>query len=303
MEKARAAVCASPSRPASISLSKGDGDDLYGVADRCFSSKEMVTQVMRNRSGNHVGHLHPFCLLIIVDISGGRINEILEEAPSLARIKHQVPCRVGITINELLAADQATIASSEITSAAVVPQEPPRLGDDKPLEANAASSETTSAAEVPQEPPKLEDDKPLEGKRVLLVEDTRVLQFIQKKMLSIMGATVVVAADGSEDVAMFINALEIASGGVASEERVALPYDAIFMDFQMLVMDGYEATKRIREEEIRYGIHTPIIALTAHSEEEDLQKTIHAGMDLHLTKPIQKEKVMEAVHQVLKEDN
>jgi CheY-like chemotaxis protein len=43
-------------------------------------------------------------------------------------------------------------------------------------------------------------------------------------------------------------------------------------------MDGYEATKRIREEESRYGICTPIIALTAHSEEEDLQKTIHVGM-------------------------
>jgi CheY-like chemotaxis protein len=48
--------------------------------------------------------------------------------------------------------------------------------------------------------------------------------------------------------------------------------------FQMPVMDGYEATKRIREEESRYGICTPIIALTAHSEEEDLQKTIHVGM-------------------------
>ncbi|KAM0930817.1 hypothetical protein ACQ4PT_000722 [Festuca glaucescens] len=361
MEKARATVGASPSRPSSISSSQGSGDDLDGVADRCFSSKEMVTQVLRNSSGNHAGHLHPFGLLVVVDVSGGRLNEILQEAPSLARIKHQVPCRVacitdlktssedlrrlkeaascdmdlrkpihgsrlrkllqvmrelqaspfsqqhshqvGITINELPVADQATVASSEITSAAAVPQELPRLGDDKPLEATAASSETTSAAAVPQEPPKLEDDKPLEGKRVLLVEDTRVLQFIQKKMLSTLGATVVVAADGSEAVAMVINALEIASGGSASEEHVALPYDVIFMDCQMPVMDGYEATKHIREEESRYGIHTPIIALTAHSEEEDLQKTIQAGMDLHLTKPIQKEKVVEAVHQVWKEDN
>ncbi|KAM0909802.1 hypothetical protein ACQ4PT_014591 [Festuca glaucescens] len=361
MEKARAAVGASPSRPASIPSSQGGGDDLDGVADRCFSSKEMVTQVLRNSSGNHAGHLHPFGLLVVVDISGGRLNEILQEAPSLARIKHQVPCRVacitdlktssenlrrlkeaascdmdlrkpihgsrlrqllqvmrelqaspfpqqlshqvGVTINELPAADQATAASSEITYAAAVPQEPPRLGDDKPLEATAASSETTTAAAVPQELPKLEDDKPLEGKRVLLVEDTRVLQFIQKKMLSTLGATVMVAADGSEAVAMFINALEIASGGASSEERLVLPYDVIFMDCQMPVMDGYEATKRIRREESRYGIHTPIIARTAHSEEEYLQKTIQAGMDLHLTKPIQKKKLVEVVHQVWKEDN
>jgi hypothetical protein len=255
----------------------------------------MVTQVLRNSSGNHAGHLHPFGLLVVVDVSGGRLNEILQEASSLARIKNQVPCRVacitdlktssedlrrlkeaascdmdmrksihgsrlrkllqvmrelqaspfpqqhshqaGITINELPAADQATAVSSEITSAGAVPQEPPRLGDDKPLEATAASSETisetTSAAAVPQELPNLEDAKPLEGKRVLLVEDTRVLQFIQKKMLSTLGATVVVAADGSEAVAMFINALEIAIDGSGSEERVASPYDLIFMDCQV----------------------------------------------------------------------
>lgn len=57
-------------------------------------------------------------------------------------------------------------------------------------------------------------------------------------------------------------------------------------------MDGYEATKLIREEEERYGIHTPIIALTA---EEDLQKAMDAGMDLHLTKPILQMKIVEAV--------
>jgi hypothetical protein len=246
----------------------------------------MVTQVLRNSSGNHAGHLRPFGLLVIVDVSGGRLNEILQEAPSVARIKHQVPCRVacitdlktssedlirfkeaaicdmdlrkpihgsrlrkllqvmrelqaspfsqqhshqvGITINEPPPADQPTTPSSEISYAAAVPQEPPRLGEDK-----SASPETTFAAAVPQEPLKLEDDKPLEGKRVLLVEDMRVLRFIQKKMLSTMGATVVVAADGSEAVAMFINALEIASGCAASEGRLALPYDVIFMDCQV----------------------------------------------------------------------
>jgi hypothetical protein len=69
----------------------------------------------------------------------------LQASPFSEQHSHQV----GITINELLAADQATAASSEITFAAAVPQEPPRLGDDKPLEANAASSETTYAAKVP----------------------------------------------------------------------------------------------------------------------------------------------------------
>jgi len=68
-------------------------------------------------------------------------------------------------------------------------------------------------------------------------------------------------------------------------------------------MDGYEATKLIREEERRYGIHTPIIALTAADTEEDLEKAIDAGMDLHLTKPILRQKIVEAVRSVCKREN
>jgi len=68
-------------------------------------------------------------------------------------------------------------------------------------------------------------------------------------------------------------------------------------------VDGYEATKLIREEEHRYGIHTPIIALTAHNMEEDLQKAIDAGMDLHMTKPIERKRIVEAVCRVCKREN
>ena len=68
-------------------------------------------------------------------------------------------------------------------------------------------------------------------------------------------------------------------------------------------MDGYEATKLIREEEQSYGVHTPIIALTAADTEEDLQKAIDAGMDLHLTKPILRQKIVEAVRSVCKRGN
>ena len=68
-------------------------------------------------------------------------------------------------------------------------------------------------------------------------------------------------------------------------------------------IDGYEATKLIREEEHRYGIHTPIIALTAHNMEEDLQKAIDAGMDLHMTKPIERKRIVEAVCRVCKREN
>lgn len=71
----------------------------------------------------------------------------------------------------------------------------------------------------------------------------------------------------------------------------------------MPIMDGYEATKLIREVEISYGIRTPIIALTAHVMEEDLQKAILAGMDLHLTKPIERKRIVEAVFHICKRKN
>ncbi|KAE8772731.1 Sensor protein gacS [Hordeum vulgare] len=64
---------------------------------------------------------------------------------------------------------------------------------------------------------------------------------------------------------------------------------------RMPVMNGYEATRRIREEESRYGIRTPIIALTANSVEEGLQDAMEAGMDLHLTKPIPKPRIAQIV--------
>ncbi|KAE8795729.1 Sensor protein gacS [Hordeum vulgare] len=60
-------------------------------------------------------------------------------------------------------------------------------------------------------------------------------------------------------------------------------------------MNCYEATRRIREEESRYGIRTPIIALTANSAEEGLQDAMEAGMELHLTKPIPKPRITQII--------
>jgi CheY-like chemotaxis protein len=64
----------------------------------------------------------------------------------------------------------------------------------------------------------------------------------------------------------------------------------------MPVVNGYEATRLIREEENSYGVRIPIIALTAHTLEEGLQKAIDTGMDLHLTKPVESKKIVEAVY-------
>jgi CheY-like chemotaxis protein len=66
----------------------------------------------------------------------------------------------------------------------------------------------------------------------------------------------------------------------------------------MPVMNGYEATRQIRKEESLYGIHIPIIALTADESNEVLQRTLDAGMDFHLEKPLNKFKVEKIFSQV-----
>lgn len=64
---------------------------------------------------------------------------------------------------------------------------------------------------------------------------------------------------------------------------------------QMPVMNGYEVTRRIREEEQHYGVHIPIIALTAHVDGEEAKKMFEAGMDYHLPKPMSQQTLLAAI--------
>lgn len=71
----------------------------------------------------------------------------------------------------------------------------------------------------------------------------------------------------------------------------------------MPVMNGYEATKRIREEEKPLGLHIPIIALTAHTAEEAASEMVEAGMDFHLTKPLKQAQLLEAINNIQQANN
>ncbi|KAL4577715.1 hypothetical protein LXL04_013826 [Taraxacum kok-saghyz] len=116
--------------------------------------------------------------------------------------------------------------------------------------------------------------KSLEGVRILLAEDTPILQRVATIMLEKMGATVVVVGDGVQAV----EALQ--------DHDPPPPYDLILMDCQMPKMDGYEATKAIRRAESGTESHIPIVALTAHAMSSDEAKCLEVGMDAYLTKPI-----------------
>jgi len=89
---------------------------------------------------------------------------------------------------------------------------------------------------------------------------------------------------------------EAENGEIAVEKFKAGEYDLIFMDIEMPVMDGYTATKEIRKWEAENRIKaTPIIALTAHALVEYTQKSIDAGCNAHITKPIKKDKLFAAI--------
>jgi CheY-like chemotaxis protein len=86
------------------------------------------------------------------------------------------------------------------------------------------------------------------------------------------------------------------NGQIAVEKFLANAYDLILMDMQMPVMDGYTATREIRRLEREEGRKpTPIVALTAYALKEDIQKCLAAGCDDHLTKPIRKPILLEAI--------
>jgi two-component system, sensor histidine kinase and response regulator len=119
----------------------------------------------------------------------------------------------------------------------------------------------------------------LEGARMLLAEDNEINQQIAVELLTSAGVDVVIAGNGRE-------AVEMVTRGSAS-------YDIVLMDIQMPEMDGYEATRRIRAE-ARFA-DLPILAMTAHAFVEERQKAMDAGMNDHISKPIDPQAMFETL--------
>ncbi len=130
------------------------------------------------------------------------------------------------------------------------------------------------------------DDSVVRGKRILVVDDIEVNRIILVKILSSQGAVCEVAGNGQEAVDAFQN----------SQPGT---YDLILMDVQMPVMDGYEATRTIRAGSHPEAGTVPIIAMTANAFMDDVRDAIASGMDAHIAKPVQIEKLKATIQQVL----
>ncbi len=149
------------------------------------------------------------------------------------------------------------------------------------LSSRLEKPQPTIAAGAAQKTP----DQVLKNVRILLIEDgpdnQRLINFLLKKA----GASVEIAENGLIGRDLVLEA--VAAGQ---------PYDVILMDMQMPVMDGYTATRELRER----NYDGPIVALTAHALSEDLQKCLDAGCDEFATKPVNRTQLIETVRSFVK---
>lgn len=129
--------------------------------------------------------------------------------------------------------------------------------------------------------------KDFSGKRLLLVDDNELNMEIARELLCEVGFTVETAWDGKAAVEMVRNS-------------TAGYYDAILMDIQMPVMNGYQASREIRSLEIKELAEIPIIALTANTFDEDKKEALANGMNAHIAKPIDVRVLYEVLENILK---
>jgi CheY-like chemotaxis protein len=128
-------------------------------------------------------------------------------------------------------------------------------------------------AEAKEESEKVRAPLPAPGRkeaRVLVVEDNSINQRIAVALLARAGCRSEVANNGKE----------------ALSALARIPFDLVLMDCQMPTMDGYEATRRLRERERMAGGHIPVIAMTANAMVGDRERCLEAGMDDYLPKPV-----------------
>jgi PAS domain S-box-containing protein len=139
------------------------------------------------------------------------------------------------------------------------------------------AGEAPHAVEAPTPPP-----VPARRLRVLVAEDNPVNQQVARGILEKRGHAVVVVGDGREALA-------------ALAPHAREPFDVVLMDVQMPEMDGLDATRAVRARERGTITHVPIVAMTAHAMEGDRERCLDAGMDGYVTKPVEAERLIEAV--------
>ena len=204
----------------------------------------------------------PFHLVLLdwhlPDRSGFELAVEIRADPALAQLPLVMMSSAGATDDSAMAA--------EVRFEAYLPK-PVRAAQLRRCLARAANRPEASAASAPRT-----DRAPAGGGlRLLLAEDNVANQMVARLLLEKMGHAIDIVVDGRQALAMLA-------------ERT---YDAVLMDCQMPVLDGYETTRRIRAGTLP-GVNprVPVIALTAYAMEDDRRKCVNAGMDDYVSKPV-----------------
>ncbi|MFT4542378.1 MAG: signal transduction histidine kinase/CheY-like chemotaxis protein [Planctomycetota bacterium] len=243
---------------------KALGDSLsriaeqHGASSLVVISSEALLQAIDSQQNKGAFD----ALVLDQDLDGDRSDWLVEDLAQ--RAEGTVPPTIGLTHSRKpLAATHSSYVVSLLS---------------KPIHRDAFLRELSAAisreqASSPRTPSTETHSAPTlikaESARILIAEDNIVNQRVVQGMLEKLGFEIGLACDGQRAVDMF-------------QER---PYDAVLMDCQMPVMDGFEATKKIREVESGQN-RIPIIALTANAMAGDRAKCLAAGMDDFLSKPI-----------------
>jgi CheY-like chemotaxis protein len=149
----------------------------------------------------------------------------------------------------------------------------------------AAPAEAVAGGESPGQPvPRSPVPAVLTGRRILLAEDGPENQFLISHFLRRAGAEVTIVDNG-----------QLAVDAVLESESGGEPFDVVLMDVQMPVLDGHAATRQLR----RSGFVRPIVAVTAHAMNEDREKSLAAGCDEYVTKPVNCRALVAAIWRVL----
>jgi PAS domain S-box-containing protein len=202
---------------------------------------------------------------------------------ALAEKIHQQPALAGATVMMLSSAMPAGTAARcgalGIAGLLTKPVTQSELLDAILIAISASPSVSSPSLPAKESSPMKEAEKKTSARRILVAEDNLINRAVATGILEKEGHVLVHAATG-------IEAVEAFSDGA---------FDLILMDVQMPEMDGFEATRRIRELEEATGGHITIVAMTAHAMAGDRERCIAAGMDDYVSKPLRKQDLLRAL--------
>jgi CheY-like chemotaxis protein len=215
---------------------------------------------------------HPFPLILLdarmPEIDGFKVAETIQSDPTL----------MGATILMLSSSDAATDAARcRELGIAMYLVKPIRQTELRRALTTALGNANPNPKDlVPNTSTHRQTNHP---RNILLAEDNPINQKLAVSLLTKWGHRITVANNGNE----------------AFEAFTRETFDLILMDVQMPELNGFEATKLIRDREQTTGTHIPILAMTAHAMKGDKEKCLEAGMDGYVAKPIQVEELFNAI--------